>query len=161
MYTPRSPSYRPNSPAPVPSTVLPILRPPAAPRPPYGVPIIHLYSDDEYSDSETLGSEDTASTVEDIPLKRRRVEETSVVEQIFPCNICFTLFSIGEFQNCRFCHKSVCHDCILRTRYLTKMEGLCALCRQTFGDGLPEEEEDTEDTLSEYQPSVASDDLED
>lgn len=41
------------------------------------------------------------------------------------------------------------------------MEGLCALCRQTFGDGLPEEEEDTEDTLSEYQPSVASDDLED
>lgn len=160
MYVPRSPSYRPLSPAPLPSTILPILRPPPAPRPPYGAPIIHLFSDDEFSDTETLGSQDTESTVEDIPLKRRRVEESSLVEQIFPCSICFELFSIGEFQNCRFCGKTVCYTCIVHTRYVSKLEGLCALCRQTFGDGLPEEEE-TEDTESEYQPSVASDDLED
>jgi len=173
MYVPRSPSYRPNSPAPVPSTVLPVLGP--RPRPPYGIPVIHLYSDDEYSGSETLGSEDTVESIF-VPLKKRRVAEEdeeddetastlsapseTEIQQVFPCCICLDFCDIGQFQNCRFCHKTVCHTCILHTRYVSGLEGLCALCKQTFGDGLPDEE-DTDSTESEYNPSVASSDLED
>lgn len=173
-YVPLSPDYRPVSP-PL-SLHLPTLRPVPRPRPPYGPPIIHLFSDDEYSGSETLGSEDTVESIF-VSLKRRRVAEVeededdetastlsapseTEVEQVFPCCICLDFCDIGQFQNCRFCHKTVCHSCLLHTRYVSGLEGLCALCRQTFGDGLPDEE-DTDSTESEYNPSVASSDLED
>lgn len=167
-YAPLSPDYRPVSP-PL-SLHLPTLRPVPRPRPPYGAPVIHLTSDDELSESETLGSEDTVESIF-VPRKRARIEEEEtedtesvcsdhMVEQVYPCCICLEFCSIGQFQNCRFCGKTVCHSCLIRTRYVSGLEGLCALCRQSFGDGLPEEE-DTDSTESEYSPSVASSDLED
>jgi hypothetical protein len=144
--------YRPLSPPRVESP--PPYRPPAAPRPPY------VILDDESSDTETLGSQDTLSTIFDPPQKRLRASSDDFCEQVFLCNICQEVFSIGQFTNCRNCSKTVCDSCLIHTRYVSGLGGLCAFCRQSFGDCLPDEE-DTEDTESEYRPSVASEDLED
>jgi len=103
---------------------------------------------DDSCESETLGEEDTME--DETESTATSTTYAASVQQVFPCNICYTFFENEfELQHCRNCNGALCFSCIYRCRYESNLEGACPLCREAFGDGLPDYPE-SEDNESEY-----------